>query len=62
MAGTVAGSWRTVIVGEERTREVFGDYISVYNFRQSIEDKDPLPNRPTSGSHALGLIVTVSRS
>jgi len=24
--------------GEERTREVFGDYVSVYNFAQSIED------------------------
>jgi len=24
--------------GEERTKEVFGDYVSVYNFRQSIED------------------------
>ncbi|MEZ4523003.1 MAG: DEAD/DEAH box helicase family protein [Thermomicrobiales bacterium] len=28
-----------LIQGEEqRTREVFGDYVSVYNFRQSIED------------------------
>lgn len=24
--------------GEERTKDVFGDYVSVYNFRQSIED------------------------
>ena len=24
--------------GQERTKEVFGDYVSVYNFRQSIED------------------------
>ena len=24
--------------GEERTKEIFGDYVSVYNFRQSIED------------------------
>lgn len=28
---------------EERTREVFGDYISIYNFRQSIEDKATVP-------------------
>ena len=28
----------TLISGEERTREVFGGYVSVYNFRQSVED------------------------
>ncbi|RQW10725.1 type I restriction endonuclease subunit R, partial [candidate division KSB1 bacterium] len=28
---------------EERTREVFGDYISIYNFRQSIEDGATVP-------------------
>ena len=28
---------------EERTKEVFGDYVSVYNFRQSIEDKATVP-------------------
>lgn len=27
-----------LIVGEERTREVFGDYVSVYNFAASAED------------------------
>jgi len=27
-----------LLAGEERTREVFGDYISIYNFRQSVED------------------------
>ncbi|GCE04790.1 type I restriction endonuclease subunit R [Dictyobacter aurantiacus] len=29
--------------GEEETREVFGDYVSVYNFRQSIEDGVTVP-------------------
>ncbi len=29
--------------GEERTREVFGDYVSVYNFAQSIEDGATVP-------------------
>jgi type I restriction enzyme R subunit len=24
--------------GEERTKQVFGDYVSIYNFRQSVED------------------------
>ena len=28
---------------EERTREVFGDYISIYNFRQSVEDGATVP-------------------
>ncbi len=30
-------------MGEEKTRETFGDYVSVYNFGQSIEDKSTLP-------------------
>lgn len=29
--------------GEERTREVFGDYVSVYDFQQSIEDGATVP-------------------
>ena len=32
-----------LIAGEERTREVFGDYVSIYNFRQSIEDGATVP-------------------
>jgi len=32
-----------LIAGEERTREVFGDYISVYNFAQSIDDGATVP-------------------
>jgi len=28
---------------QERTREVFGEYVSVYNFKQSIEDKATVP-------------------
>lgn len=32
-----------LLAGEERTREVFGDYISVYNFRQSVEDGATVP-------------------
>ena len=28
---------------EEKTREVFGDYVSIYNFRQSNEDKATVP-------------------
>lgn len=32
-----------LIAGEERTREVFGDYVSVYNFAQSIADGATVP-------------------
>lgn len=29
--------------GEERTREVFGDYVSIYDFKQSVEDGATVP-------------------
>jgi type I restriction enzyme R subunit len=32
-----------LIVTEEKTREVFGDYVSIYNFQQSIEDRATVP-------------------
>ncbi|MGE5709008.1 MAG: type I restriction endonuclease subunit R, partial [Nitrospira sp.] len=32
-----------LIVTEERTREVFGDYISIYDFQQSVEDGATVP-------------------
>jgi len=32
-----------LIVGEERTKEVFGDYVSVYDFKQSIDDNATVP-------------------
>jgi type I restriction enzyme, R subunit len=28
-----------LIAGEEKTKEVFGDYVSVYNFKQAVDDK-----------------------
>ena len=28
---------------EEKTREVFGDYVSIYNFKQSIDDGATVP-------------------
>ena len=27
-----------LMAGEEKTREVFGEYVSIYNFRQSVQD------------------------
>ena len=32
-----------LISGEERTREVFGDYVSIYDFQQSVEDGATVP-------------------
>ncbi len=32
-----------LIAGEEKTKEVFGDYISIYNFKQSTEDGATVP-------------------
>ena len=32
-----------LIAGEERTKEVFGDYVSIYDFQQSIKDGATVP-------------------
>jgi type I restriction enzyme R subunit len=32
-----------LMAGEEKTRGVFGDYVSIYNFQQSIEDRATVP-------------------
>ena len=32
-----------LMVGEEKTRRVFGDYVSVYNFKQAIDDGATVP-------------------
>jgi len=42
-AAFLAFTGTPLIAGEERTKEVFGDYVSIYNFRQSIEDKATVP-------------------
>ena len=42
-ASFLAFTGTPLIVGEERTKEVFGDYISLYDFQQSIEDKATVP-------------------
>jgi type I restriction enzyme R subunit len=39
----VAFTGTPLIAGEERTREVFGDYVSIYNFKQSVEDGATVP-------------------
>ena len=42
-AAFIAFTGTPLIVGEERTREVFGEYISIYDFRQSVEDGATVP-------------------
>jgi len=42
-AAFLAFTGTPLIAKEEKTRQVFGDYVSVYNFRQSIEDKATVP-------------------
>lgn len=42
-ASFLAFTGTPLIVGEERTREVFGDYISIYNFKQSMDDGATVP-------------------
>lgn len=32
-----------LMAGEEKTRQVFGEYVSVYNFKQSIDDNATVP-------------------
>jgi len=32
-----------LIAGEEKTKETFGDYVSIYNFRSSIDDQATVP-------------------
>ena len=42
-AAFIAFTATPLIVGEEKTRQVFGDYVSIYNFKQSVEDKATVP-------------------
>ena len=42
-ASFLAFTGTPLIIGEEKTREVFGDYVSVYNFKQSVDDGATVP-------------------
>jgi len=42
-AAFLAFTGTPLMVGEEKTKRVFGDYVSVYNFRQSVEDGATVP-------------------
>ncbi|ADR35423.1 type I site-specific deoxyribonuclease, HsdR family (plasmid) [Sulfuricurvum kujiense DSM 16994] len=42
-ASFIAFTGTPLLSGEERTKEVFGDYVSVYNFSDAVEDGATLP-------------------
>ncbi|MBI1928539.1 type I restriction endonuclease subunit R [Candidatus Poribacteria bacterium] len=42
-AAFIAFTGTPLMVGEEKTRAVFGDYVSIYNFKQSIDDGATVP-------------------
>ena len=42
-AAFLAFTGTPLMAGEERTRQVFGDYVSIYNFDQSVEDNATVP-------------------
>jgi type I restriction enzyme R subunit len=39
----VAFTGTPLIAGEERTKDIFGDYVSIYDFQQSVEDGATVP-------------------
>ncbi|WP_345988742.1 type I restriction endonuclease subunit R [Sulfurimonas sp. HSL1-2] len=42
-AAFIAFTGTPLLAGEEKTKEVFGDYVSIYNFSDAVEDKATLP-------------------
>ncbi|MGC7873713.1 type I restriction endonuclease subunit R [Desulfosporosinus sp. SYSU MS00001] len=42
-ASFIAFTGTPLMAGEEKTKDVFGDYVSIYNFSQSVEDKATVP-------------------
>jgi type I restriction enzyme R subunit len=42
-AAFVAFTGTPLMAGEEKTKDTFGEYISVYNFRQSVDDNATVP-------------------
>jgi len=42
-ASFIAFTGTPLMAGEERTRQVFGDYVSIHNFQQAVEDGATVP-------------------
>ena len=49
-----------LIAGEEQTRRVFGDYVSIYNFRDSIADGPPSRSTTRTASPSCSSPTTTS--
>lgn len=47
-----------LMIGEEKTRDVFGDYVSVYNFKQSIDDNATVPLYYENRTPSVQLVLT----
>ncbi len=52
----IAFTGTPLIAGEERTREVFGDYVSIYDFQQAVEDGATVPLHYDNRTPELKLI------
>ncbi len=42
-AAFIAFTGTPLMIGEELTRKTFGDYVSIYNFKQSVDDNATVP-------------------
>lgn len=42
-AAFIAFTGTPLMAGEEKTKEVFGDYVSVYDFKQAVDDNSTVP-------------------
>src|SRR5260370_20732278 len=42
-AGFIGFTGTPLMAGEERTKEVFGEYVSIYNFKESVDDQNTVP-------------------
>ncbi len=42
-AAFIAFTGTPLIAGEQKTRQVFGEYVSIYDFKQSVEDSATVP-------------------
>ena len=42
-AAFIAFTGTPLIAGEQKTRQVFGEYVSIYDFKQSVEDNATVP-------------------
>jgi type I restriction enzyme R subunit len=42
-AGFIGFTGTPLMAGEEKTRQEFGDYVSIYNFKQSVDDRATVP-------------------